>query len=69
MNYRIRKALSESLITKYICCCLKVKDQVNIPWEEMTQMQKQYRVRELWIKARMMSHFIRLKQQRPKSEN
>jgi len=38
MNYRIRKALSESLITKYICCCLKVKDQVNIPWEEMTQM-------------------------------
>lgn len=64
----MRKFLSECFWTKYFCCCLIVKDKVNIPWEEMTPIQKQYRVRQLWIKARMMSHFIRLKQQRPKTE-
>ena len=36
LDYRVRKALSENLITKYFCCCLRVKDQVDIPWEDMT---------------------------------
>jgi len=28
--------LSENFVTKYFFCCLKVKDQVNLQWEEMT---------------------------------
>jgi hypothetical protein len=24
------------MITKYFCCCLKVKDKVNIVWEDMS---------------------------------
>ena len=34
--YRSRKFLSENLFTKYICCCLKVKDSVNVSWDDMT---------------------------------
>ena len=32
LDYRIRKALSENIVTKFFCCCLKVKEQVDIPW-------------------------------------
>ena len=34
--YVIKKYLSENFITKYICCCLKVEDRVNITWEDMS---------------------------------
>lgn len=34
--YKARKMLSENFITKYFFCCLKVKDKVNLNWEEMT---------------------------------
>jgi hypothetical protein len=34
---------------------------VNIAWEDMTQKQRAYRVKKLWIKARLVSHFIRMK--------
>lgn len=56
------KFLSENFITKYVFCCLKQEDNVNIPWENMTQKQRAYRVKVLWIKARLVSHFIRMKQ-------
>lgn len=36
LSYRIRKLLSENMITKYICCCLKVKEKVNLEWSEMS---------------------------------
>ena len=35
LGYRARKALSENFISKYFCCCLKVKDRLNLSWEEM----------------------------------
>lgn len=60
--YRTRKALSENMFTKYFCCCLKVKDRVNLQWDEMTPQQKKYHTRKLWIKARLVYHFIRMKQ-------
>jgi hypothetical protein len=60
--YRARKALSENIFTKYFCCCLKVKDRVNLEWEEMTPQQKKYHTRKLWVKARLVYHFIRMKQ-------
>jgi hypothetical protein len=62
LDYRVRKALSENIITKYFCCCLRVKDQVDIPWEDMTVPQRKFRVKRLWIKARLVYHFIRMKQ-------
>ena len=61
MGYRMRKSLSENFITKYICCCLKVKDRVNLSWDEMTPQQKKYHTKKLWIKARLVFHFIRMK--------
>lgn len=61
-SYRARKALSENMFTKYICCCLKVKDQVNLSWDDMNSQQKKYHTRKLWIKARLVYHFIRMKQ-------
>jgi hypothetical protein len=62
LDYRIRKALSENIATKFFCCCLKVKEQVDIPWEDMTVLQRKFRVKRLWIKARLVYHFIRMKQ-------
>lgn len=35
-DYKIRRFLSENVLTKWLCCCLKVKDELDIPWEEMT---------------------------------
>ena len=36
LGYKIQKFLSEVMFFKYFCCCLKVKDELNIPWEDMT---------------------------------
>lgn len=60
--YKARKMLSENFITKYLFCCLKVKDKVNLNWEEMTPQQRKYHTRKLWVKARLVFHFIRMKQ-------
>ena len=32
-GYRTRKCLSESMCGKFLCCCMKVKDNFNIPWD------------------------------------
>ena len=61
IKYKVMKFLSENILFKWLCCCLKVKDEVNIPWEEMTVPQRKYRVKRLWIKARLVYHFIRMK--------
>jgi len=37
-SYKTRKCLSESFFGKFLCCCMKVKDNLNIPWDEMTTM-------------------------------
>ena len=56
-GYRTRKCLSESMCGKFLCCCMKVKDKLNIPWEEMTPMQQKYRIKRLWMKARRVFLF------------
>ena len=60
VGYRMRKCLSESFCGIF-CSCLKVKDQVNIPLNQMTSDQKKYRIKKLWIKARFIYSFIRMK--------
>ena len=34
-GYRTRKSLSENYIFKWVCCC-KVKDRLDLPWDELT---------------------------------
>ena len=62
ISYRTKKALSENIFTKYFCCCLQVKDRVNLSWDEMNYKQKKFHTRKLWIKGRLVYHFIRMKQ-------
>ena len=62
IGYKIRKCLSQSILGKFFCCCLKVKNRVDIPWDQMTPAQKKFRIKRLWIKARLVYHFIRMKQ-------
>jgi hypothetical protein len=40
---------------------MKVKDNLNIPWDEMTTMQQKYRIKRLWMKARRVFLFQRIK--------
>ena len=61
ISWQIRKMLSENMITKYIFPCLKVEDLVNIPFQEMSPAQKNFRIRYLWTKARCINQFFRLK--------
>lgn len=60
-SYKTRKCLSESFFGKFLCCCMKVKDNLNIPWDEMTTMQQKYRIKRLWMKARRVFLFQRIK--------
>jgi hypothetical protein len=34
---------------------------VNLEWDEMSPQQKKYHTRKLWVKARLVYHFIRMK--------
>lgn len=51
--YRIKKWLNESmLLGRFLCCCLKVQDEVDIPWERMNPMQRKHRIKKLWKKSK-----------------
>jgi hypothetical protein len=39
-EYRTKKFFSENAFFKWICCCLKVKDELNLEWHEMSPVQK-----------------------------
>ena len=53
--------MATNMITKWCCCCLGVNDELNIPWNKMTPMQKKYRAKQLWRRARLVYHFIKIK--------
>ena len=61
MAYRFRKFISQNIIFKWFCCCFKVQDELNKPFEDMTPMQKKYRIKKLWKKAKRVYMFQRLK--------
>ena len=44
-----------------MCCCLKVKDQLDLTWDDMSPMQKKHRIKTLWKKAKRVFLFQRLK--------
>lgn len=59
-GYRTRKMLSENFICRWACCC-KVKNRLDLTWEEMTPIQKKHRIKTLWKKAKRVFLFQRLK--------
>ena len=61
MNYQVRKFLSENSIFAYFCCCLRVKNRLDLKWDELDPMQKKHRIKSLWKKARRVFLFQRLK--------
>mmetsp|Transcript_24655 Transcript_24655/g.38335 ORF Transcript_24655/g.38335 Transcript_24655/m.38335 type:complete len:195 (+) Transcript_24655:1068-1652(+) len=44
------------------------KSSLDTPFHEMTNIQKKYRIKRLWIKARLVYHFIRMKQANTKNK-
>ena len=60
-NYKLRKFLSQGMCGSIICCCFKVKDVLNIPYDQMTRKQKKYRIKWLWKKARIVFIFQKVK--------
>ena len=60
-GYRTRKILSTSSLTKYFCCCMKVKDRLNLTFDECTEKQKKHRIKTYWKKAKRVFLFQRLK--------
>lgn len=60
IGYRIKKVISENFFCKWACCC-KVKDRLDLTWEEMTPIQKKHRIKTLWKKAKRVFLFQKLK--------
>lgn len=60
-NYKLRKFLSQGMCGSFFCCCFKVKDLLNIPYDQMTRKQKKYRIKWLWKKARIVFIFQKVK--------
>ena len=60
-TYKFRYWLSTSWPFKYLCCCFRVKDRLNVPWDEMDDRQRRYRVKSLWNQARLIYHYFRLR--------
>ena len=60
--FKIRRFITESFLGKYICPCLKIKDLEEKKWSQMNKLEKKYRIKRLWIKARLVYHFIKLKE-------
>ena len=61
INYQTRKFLSENSFFGYFCCCLRVKNRLELKWDELSPMQKKHRIKSLWKKARRVFLFQRLK--------
>lgn len=59
--YRIRKSMSESFFGRFVCCCFAVQDRLNLDWEELSPMQKKYRIKNFWRKAKLVYHFVRMR--------
>ena len=35
-GYKTKKFFSQNIFTKWFCCCIKVKDELNLQYHEMT---------------------------------
>ena len=53
--------MSTNIFTKWFCCCAAVKDNLIIPYKEMTAIQQKHRIKILWKKARKVLLVTRLK--------
>ena len=49
------------MFTKWFCCCADVKDELIIPYKEMTTIQQKHHIKVLWKKARKVLLVTRLK--------
>ena len=68
--YRTRKFLSEGSITRFCCCCLRVKRNIStLQFGELTPEQKKYKVKRWWMRARLVFYFVRMKQSATKNLN
>lgn len=68
--YRVRKGLSENSITRFCCCCLKVKKNITtLKFSQLTSEQKKYKVKRWWMRARLVFYFVRMKQSATKNLN
>ena len=60
-GYQTRKYFSENYVFRFFCCCLRVKDRLELSWDELTPLQKKHRIKTYWKKARRVFLFQRLK--------
>ena len=58
-----KRFLSTTKLFKYIfrCKACKVEDKVNIPYQEMTDLQKRHRIKYLWKVARLIKTYDQMK--------
>ena len=40
---------------------MAVKDQLNLSWDELTPIQKKYKIKKAWKKAKLVYFFIRMR--------
>lgn len=59
--YRLKAFLSTCFPLRFFCCCCGVQDKLNVEFDELTPIQKKYRVKNYWRKARLVFHFVRMK--------
>lgn len=70
LTYKIRKWLSEGTITRFCCCCLRVKKNIStLQFNQLTNEQKKYKVKRWWMRARLVFYFVRMKQSATKNLN
>ena len=54
-QYRYRKWLETNM--KWICCCIHVKDNLDLDYQDMTEIQKKHRIKKLWKIAKRIYLF------------
>lgn len=60
-KYRVKKCLSEHMLCKFVCKCLRVEDNVNKRWEDLSPLMKKYRIKRLWKKAKLVLLFEKMR--------
>lgn len=58
---RIRRWITETWLGQHLCPCLKVRDISEKSWSEMNKLERRYRIKSLWVKARLVHHFIKIR--------
>ena len=56
----MKSLLTTCFPLRYICC-FTVEDKLNVEFTELTPIQKKYRIKNYWRKARLVFHFVRMK--------